>query len=213
VARAATAPPWRADRAWDPAGEPGVLDRRGRRAALGAIAVAAVLLPWNALAAGRPDLVWPGLVLVVDVLLAALVVRAAWLRAAWRRAGAVRLRLGRFPLFLGERLEAVLVTAAGGDGRGAVEVTLACLERRPLVSGGGTEEVEVWRSSQVLRPAPEVEVVFELPSPGRGLGTDLGPPALRRWELRAEGRSGARVREAFPVPVYAPPPDGKPASG
>jgi hypothetical protein len=213
VAPADPAQPWRVDRAWDPAGEPGELERRARRATYWGVASLAVLLPWNALAAGRPDLLWPGLALAADVIPVLLLLRAAWLRRAWRRGGAPRLRLDRFPFFLGEPLEAVLTTEGDGDGRGAVEVTLACLERRPDELSGELVEVEVFRSTQVIRPALETAVLFELPAPERGLGTVLEVPAARRWELRVSGRSGARAREAFAVPVYAPPVEGEREAG
>ncbi len=207
------APPWHVDRAWDPTGEPGETERRARRATLLGLASFAVLLPWNALAAGRPDLLRPALVVAADAVPAVLLLRALWLRRAWRRAGAARLRLERFPFFLGEPLEAVLATDAGDAAKGAVEVTLACLERRSEISGEAPREVEVFRSTQVIRPAAETPITFELPAPSRGLGTALAEPSARRWELRVSGRSGARVRETFAVPVYAPPPGAAGASG
>jgi hypothetical protein len=203
------AQPWRSDRAWDPAGEPGDLDRQGRRVLWWGLASAAVLLPWNALSAGRPDLLWPGLVAVADLVPAALLVRGAWLRGSWRRRGAARLRFDRFPFFLGEPFEAALVLEAVAEGSGAVEVTLACLERRREDGETVWPEVEVYRSTQVILPAGETEVTFELPGPDRELGTALRSPEGRRWELRVPGRGGARVQAVFPVPVYAPPVDGE----
>jgi len=175
------AQPWRSDRPWDPAGEPGDLDRRGRRVLWWGVASAAVLLPWNALSAGRPDLLWPGVVAVADLVPAALLLRGAWLRRSWRRQGGPRLRFDRFPFFLGEPFEAVLALDPVAEGRGAVEVTLACLERRR--------------------------------EDGQGLGTALRSPEGRRWELRVQGRGGARARAVFPVPVYAPPVDGQDPAG
>jgi hypothetical protein len=210
---AAPAQPWRSDRPWDPAGEPGDLDRRGRRVLWWGLASAAVLLPWNAISAGRPDLLWPGVVALLDLVPAVLLVRGAWMRRTWRRRGAARLRFDRFPFFLGEPFEAVLALDAGGDGEGAVEVTLACTERRPEDGGGTWAEVEVYRATQVILPAGETEVTFELPGPERGLGTALDAPHARRWELRVKGRAGARAEAVFPVPVYAPPVDGEPPAG
>lgn len=201
------AQPWRSDRPWDPAGEPGDLDRRGRRVLWWGVASAAILLPWNALSAGRPDLLWPGVVAVADLVPAALLARGAWMRHAWRRRGAARLRFDRFPFFLGEPFEAILGLDPEGDGRGAVEVTLACLERRRDDDGGARHEVEVYRACQVILPAGETEVSFELPGPERELGTALRAPEERRWELRVTGRAGSRVRAVFPVPIYAPPVD------
>ena len=203
------AQPWRSDRAWDPAGEPGDLDRRGRRVLWWGLASAAVLLPWNALSAGRPDLLWPGVVAVADLVPAALLVRGAWLRRSWRRRGAARLRFDRFPFFLGEPFEAALVLDVVAEERGAVEVTLACLERRREDGEAAWPEVEVYRSTQVILPASETEITFELPGPDRELGTALRSPEGRRWELRVHGRGGARVQAVFPVPVYAPPVDGE----
>ncbi len=199
------ASPWRADRPWVPAGEPGELDRRGRRALWWGILALVVVFPWNALAAGRPDLLWPGVVVAADAVPVALLGRAAWLRARWRVRGAVRLRFDRFPFFLGEPFEAVLALSPGG-GHGAVEVTLACLERRTAPGEAAPEEVEIYRATLVLVPAAESEIAFELPMPERGIGTALRAPEARRWELRVRGRSGARADEVFPVPVYAPPP-------
>ena len=207
------AQPWRTDRPWDPAGEPGDLDRRGRRVLWWGLASAAVLLPWNALSAGRPDLLWPGVVALLDLVPAALLLRGAWMRRTWRRCGAARLRFDRFPFFLGEPFDAVLALDAGTDGRGAVEVTLACIERRPEDGDGTWTDVEVYRASQVILQAGETEVTFELPGPERELGTALGAPLERRWELRVKGRAGARVQAVFPVPVYAPPVDGEAAPG
>jgi hypothetical protein len=199
--------PWRTDHSWDPAGETGSLERQGRRVLWWGVAAAAVLLPWNALAAGRPDLVSPGAVAVADLVPAALLLRGAWLRRGWRRGGAARLRFGRFPFFLGEPLEAVLELGPRASRDGVVEVTLACLERRPqdAAAGKAWREVEVYRSTQVILAAPETEVAFELPAPGRDLGTELRAPEARRWEVRVRGRAGAKVEAAFPVPVYAPP--------
>jgi hypothetical protein len=207
------AQPWRSDRPWDPAGEPGDLDRRGRRVLWWGLVSATVLLPWNALSAGRPDLLWPGVVAVADLLPAALLLRGAWMRRTWRRRGAPRLRFDRFPFFLGEPFEAVLVLDAVGDGVGAVEVTLACLERRQEDGLAAWPEVELYRTSQVILPADETEITFELPGPERGLGTALRAPEGRRWELRVQGRGGARAQAVFPAPVYAPPVDGEGRAG
>jgi hypothetical protein len=208
--------PWRVDHPWNPSGETGELERRSRRVLWWGVAAAAVMLPWNALAAGRPGLVSPGLVLVVDLVPAALLLRGAWLRRGWRRAGAARLRFDRFPFFLGEPFEAVLALGPQAcEGGGAVEVTLACLERR-LADVGGVEawtEVEVYRATQVILAAPETAVTFELPAPERELGTELRTPDARRWELRVRGRAGARVDALFPVPIYAPPVDGSDPPG
>ena len=65
----------------------------------------------------------------------------------------------------------------------------------------------------MILPAEETEVTFELPGPERGLGTALGSPQARRWELRVKGRGVARVQAVFPVPVYDPPLDGDDAPG
>ena len=64
-----------------------------------------------------------------------------------------------------------------------------------------------------MLPADETSITFELPAPSRALGTALADPPGRRWELRVAGRSGARVRETFPVPVYAPPEEADGVSG
>jgi hypothetical protein len=198
--------PWRNDHPWHPAGGPGELERRGRKALFWGAAAAAVLLPWNGLAAGRPDLVPAGAVVVADLVPAALLLRGAWLRRAWRSRGAARLRFERFPFFLGEPFEAELLLGAH-TGAGVVEVTLACLERRLLDSphGPSRREVEVFRSTQVIRAASRTAIAFELPAPEREIGTSLGGEDARRWELRLRGRAGAGVQAAFPVPVYAPP--------
>ena len=87
------------------------------------------------------------------------------------------------------------------------------LEVHTLGEEGRWREVEVYRAVQVIALAGETEVTFELPGPDRGLGTSLGAPESRRWELRLQGRAGARVEATFPVPVYAPPVDGEPAAG
>jgi hypothetical protein len=201
--------PWRSDHPWNPSGEIGAQARRARRVLWWGVAAAAVLLPWNALCAGRPDLVSPAAVAVADLVPAALLLRGAWLARRWRRAGAARLRFDRFPFFLGEPFEAVIEASPPSSVRGVVEVTLACLEHRLQEIGGGPDwrEVEVYRASQVILASPETAVTFELPAPSRGLGTELGVPDARRWELRLQGRAGAQVEAAFPVPVYAPPPE------
>jgi hypothetical protein len=214
VLAAGTAQPWRSDRAWDPSGEPGELWRRSRRVLWWGVAAALVLLPWNALAAGRPDLVPGGAVLVADLVPAALLLRGAWLRRRWFRGGAVRLDFERFPFFLGEPFEAIL-RLDPGTGGGAVEVTLACLEERLRDAGDEVEwgEVEVYRAVQVVLPAFETPLVFELPAVERQLGTRLGEHDGRRWELRVRGRAGCTATGAFPVPVYEPPLDGEPEAG
>jgi hypothetical protein len=216
VRAAGSSPPWRNDHPWNPAGEGGALERRARRLLWWGAAVAAVLLPWNALAAVRPDLLPPALAAVADLAPAALLARGAWLRRAWRRDGAARLRFDRFPFFLGEPFEVVLALGRRASRAGAVEVTLACLEQR-LDDLAGDEaawrEVEVYRAAQVILAAPETAVTFELPAADRGLGTELGTPESRRWELRARGRAGAPVDAVFPVPVYAPPPDAGDEAG
>jgi hypothetical protein len=207
------AQPWRTDRPWEPSGEPGRLARRGRRLLWWGAASAAVLLPWNVLAALRPDLLWPGVVGTADLVPAVLLLRGAWLRRAWRRRGSVRLHFDRFPFFLGEPFEAVLAIEPATGETGAVEVTLACLERRPGEGGAEPREVEVYRATQVILPGAETAFAFELPGPARELGTSFRSPEARRWELQILGRAGARVQESFPVPVYAPPVDGEPAAG
>jgi len=201
--------PWRTDRAWNPAGEAGNLEKQGRRVLWWGLAVALVLLPWNALAAMRPDLASPGLVALADLLPAGLLLRGAWLRRGWRRGGAARLRFDRFPFFLGEPFEAVLEIGPHACQEGAVELTLACLETRLQEVAGAVNwrEVEVYRATQVILAAPDTDVTFELPAPGRDLGTALRAPEARRWELRARGRAGANVQAAFPVPIYSPPLD------
>ena len=201
--------PWRTDRPWNPTGGPGDLERRGRRALLWGAAALAVVLPWNGLAAGRPDLVPLAAVAIADAVPALLLLRGTWLHLAWRRQGAARLGFDRFPFFLGEPFEAVLRLGPEA-GEGAVEVSLSCHETRLLEGGAGLawREVEVYRATQVVLVAPETEIVFELPSPERDLGTSLGTREARRWELTVRGRAGARVKGSFPVPVYPPPPDG-----
>ncbi len=203
------AQPWRSDRAWDPSGEPGRLARRGRRLLWWGAAASAVLLPWNILAAVRPDLLWPGVAGAADVVPAVLLLRGAWLRRTWRRLGAVSLRFDRFPFFLGEPFEAVLILAPVSGEAGAVEITLACLERRPGEGGAEPREVEVYRATQVILPGAETAFAFELPGTARQLGTAFRSPEARRWELRILGRGGARAEESFPVPIYAPPVDGE----
>ena len=94
-----------------------------------------------------------------------------------------------------------------------MEVTLACLERRREDGLAAWPEVEVYRTSPVILPASETEITFELPGAGRDLGTALRAPEARRWELRVQGRGGARVQAIFPVPVYAPPVDGEDGAG
>jgi hypothetical protein len=207
--------PWRTDHPWNPSGEAGKRERQGRRVLWWGVAVAAVLLPWNALAAVRPDLTSPGVVAVANLLPAALLLRGAWLRRGWRRGGAARLRFDRFPFFLGEPFEVVLELGPPACLEGAVEVTLACLETRLQDVAGSVawREVEVYRTTQVVLAAPETAVTFELPAPERGLGTELRTAEARRWELRASGRAGAKVLATFPVPVYAPPVDGGDPSG
>jgi hypothetical protein len=207
--------PWRTDHPWNPSGEAGSLERQARRVLWWGVAVAAVLLPWNALAAIRPDLASPTVVAIADLVPAALLLRGAWLRRGWRRGGAARLRFDRFPFFLGEPFQAVLEVGPRACQEGAVEVTIACLETRlQEVAGAMTwGEVEVYRATQVILAAPETAVTFELPAPERGLGTELRTAEARRWELRACGRAGAKVLAAFPVPVYAPPVDGGDPSG
>ena len=206
--------PWRTDHPWNPAGGPGARHRRARRTLFWGAAVAAVLVPWNGLAAVRPDLVPPGAVAVADLVPVALLLRGAWLRRAWRRSGAARLRYDRFPFFLGEPFEAVLLLGPEA-GEGAVEVSLACREGRLAESAAGLawKDVEVYRATQVVLAAPETPVAFELPAAERELGTSLGGRDARRWELRVRGRAGARVDETFPVPVYAPPVDEAAATG
>ena len=201
--------PWRNDHPWNPSGEAGSLERRGRRVLWWGVAVAAVLLPWNALAAARPDLASTAVVAVADLAPAALLLRGAWLRRGWRRGGAARLRFDRFPFFLGEPFEGVLELGPRAGQEGTVEVTLACLEMRLQdVAGAVTRrEVEVYRATQVILVAPETALTFELPAPERGLGTELRTAEARRWELRTFGRAGAKVLAAFPVPIYAPPVD------
>jgi hypothetical protein len=207
--------PWRSDHPWNPSGEAGPAERRARKVLWWGVAAAAVLLPWNALAAGRPDLVSPGLVSVADLLPAGLLLRGAWLRRRWRRSGAARLRFDRFPFFLGEPFEVEVEIGSHACGRGVVEVTLACLEERlqDAEAGQAWREVEVYRAVQVILAAPETAVTFELPAPSRGLGTELRVPEGRRWELRLHGRAGATVEGAFPVPVYAPPVDADEPAG
>jgi hypothetical protein len=207
------AQPWRTDRAWDPSGEPGRLARRGRRLLWWGAASAAVLLPWNVLAAVRPDLLHPAVVGVADLVPVALLMRGAWLRNSWRRLGAARLRFDRFPFFLGEPFEAVLALEPVTGEAGAVEVTLTCLERRHGEGGTPPREVEVYRATQVILPGAETAFAFELPGTARQLGTSFRAPEARRWELQILGRGGARVRESFPVPVYGPPVDEEPAAG
>jgi hypothetical protein len=207
--------PWRSDHPWNPSGEAGAAERRARKVLWWGVAAAAVILPWNVLAAGRPDLASPGLVAVADLLPAALLLRGAWLRRRWRQGGAARLRFDRFPFFLGEPFEAVVEVGPRASREGVVEVTLACLEQRLQDVGGepAWREVEVYRASQVILAAPETAVTFELPAPSRALGTEIRVPEGRRWELRLHGRAGATVEGAFPVPVYAPPVDGDDLAG
>jgi len=207
--------PWRSDHPWNPAGEAGPAERQARRVLWWGVAAAAVLLPWNALAAGRPDLISPGAVAMANLVPAALLLRWAWLRRGWQRTGAARLRFDRFPFFLGEPFEAVVEIGPSGCRQGVVEVTLACLEHRlqDAAEGQAWTEVEVYRATQVILAAPETAVTFELPAPARGLGTEVRTPEGRRWELRLSGRVGAKAQGSFPVPVYAPPVDEVDAPG
>jgi hypothetical protein len=204
--------PWRFDHAWDPGG---ALDETGvrARAALWKAAIAAAfLLPFHALAAAQPDALPLLAVAFLDLLPVAILARGAFLLLRRRKYGVARLRFSRFPYLLGEPLEATLLLGQRAPLVRDLEVTLACRERRPVESGeggehqAGLEDVELYRSTQGMRGARQLELRFELPRDGRDLGTDLLSGAPRRWEIRVRGAApGIDFDATFLVPVYAPP--------
>jgi hypothetical protein len=216
--------PWRWDHPWDPGGALDDAGARARRALLRAALLAAFLLPFNALMATRGQDFPLASVAVVDLAPLALLAHGGWLLARRRRHGTSRLRFHRFPYFLGEPLELALHLGQRAPLVRALEVSLACVERRAEEAMGesGPEtrwaEVELWRATQALRGARQLDLRFELPSDGRDLGTDLVSGAERRWTLRVRGRAPGMGYDArFLVPIYARPPDdgdgAEPAGG
>ena len=206
------AEPWRFDHGWDPGG---ALDETGasaRRAIASAALTAAFLLPFNALAATRPDDFPLPMALFLDLAPLALLARGLFLLARRRRHGISRLRFHRFPYLLAEPFEATLVMGQRAPLVRALEVTLSCVEKRPeeVMGEGSVEtrwvEVELCRATQTMRGARELPLRFELPSDGRDLGTDLVSAADRRWTLRVKGQApGMNYDARFLLPVYAAP--------
>lgn len=204
--------PWRFDRDWDPGG---ALDEAGApaRAALGwAVAAAAFLLPFNALAALQPEGFSAAAMGVVDLGPVLLLARSLVLRLRRRRYGTSRLRFHEFPYFLGRPFSATLELSQRAPLVRALEVTLSCEERRlldPEADSGERPpqaEVELYRATQVTRGARLLPLRFELPSGARPLGTDLADPAPRRWRLRVRGEAvGIGFDATFLVPIYAQP--------
>jgi hypothetical protein len=205
--------PWRHDRPWDPAGELDDAGARARRALVRAAALAVFLLPFHALAAARADEFPLAAMAVLDLAPAALLAQGAWLLLRRRRHGPARLAFHRFPYFLGEPVEVTLRLGQRAPLVRALEVSLACTERRAeeVMGESGPEvrwaEVEVCRATQAMRGARELELRFELPGGRRDLGTDLLSPVDRRWTMRVRGKApGMDVDASFPVPIYARPP-------
>jgi len=207
--------PWRFDHAWDPGGALDETGARARAALWQAAIAAAFVLPFHALAATQPDAFPLVAVALLDLLPVAILARGAFLLLRRRKYGVARLRFARFPYLLGEPLEATLLLGQRAPLVRDLEVTLGCKERRPVESDEGgerqvrLEEVEVYRSTQAMRGARQIELRFELPRDGRDLGTDLVSMAPRRWEIRVRGEApGIDFDATFLVPVYAPPHEG-----
>ena len=209
--------PWRYDHPWEPGGALDDAGARARRDLLRAALLAAFLLPFNALAATRGEDFPLAMIAAVDLAPLALLAHGAWLLARRRRHGTARLRFHRFPYFLGEPVEMTLHLGQRAPLVRALEVSLACAERRAeeVMGESGPEtrwtEVELCRSTQAMRGARQLDLRFELPSDGRDLGTDLVSGADRRWTLEVRGKAPGMDYDArFLVPIYARPPRGEP---
>jgi len=203
--------PWRFDREWDPGGALDEASASVRAAVRQAIAVAAFLLPFNAVAALQTEAIPPLLVGILDLGPPLLLGKALLLRLRRRKYGASRLRFHRFPYFLGEPFAATLELGQRAPLVRALEVTLWCEERREVAEPEQpfptAADVEIYRATQVMRGARQLALRFELPSDVRPMGTDLTAATPRRWWLRVRGQTtGIGYDATFLVPIYAPPP-------
>lgn len=204
--------PWLADHAWT--GQSIPADRRGGIIhGIGCIVITCLFVApihWFAFMSGRGPWIVKIIAGVLDLAPLALAFGFAlehWKRLRWGRA---RLELDRFPVYVGQRLNAQLVPARR-LAVGTLELKLQCVEERHEVRKSGDERSNVvvayahHEASQTIDLATTsgdgVRVVFDLPRDAPGTRLSQSPPTY--WELRATADTpGIDFEEVFLLPIY-----------
>ncbi len=203
--------PWATDYSWQPAGqEPDYALDTGhpflaRLGLLGLIALANLGLVSSSVLLENVIVLLDvlGVVIVFDILL-----------KLWQASRRIRPRMQwtTFPVFVGGRLEGVLVTRPALEPIGSVQVILRCVrDERVAGTGEGGEHVSlepvaIYRQMTEI-PVPEdrlkeVRLAFEIPPDLPG--TDLGRDEAVYWQVAFRIPTiGPDFEAAFLAPVYA----------
>jgi hypothetical protein len=212
------AEPWRADFAWDPAGfttraRSDVARRMGAE-----LFIVVFLIPfyyWGFHSGVGPLVI--GICAVFDLIGLCLVIHAMFLLLRWLKYGDSRLQFESFPFFLGDVLDAVLVTSKDIRGCRRARFTLRCIQERVEITGTGRGQhaidvcYQTWASAydveqpgDIVAGSP-VRVTFLLPE-DLSLCTALSDRPPQYWEIEVTGVTpGIGYKAQFLVPIYIRP--------
>jgi hypothetical protein len=208
--------PWTSDHRWRPEGQAPDGERSVTGVWLGRALAFAVIVLANA-GLLSPSAAVHAVVVVLDACAIVILLDALVGVLHLRRRGVLRMRWKTFPVFVGGRLEGVLVARPALEPLAAVRTVLRCVrdERvvRPLQSGGEEVSFEPVVLYQQISEAPvpmdemkmkELRLSFDVPADLPG--TDLGRDEAVYWQVALRiPTMGPDLEKVFLAPVYAQP--------
>lgn len=202
--------PWHADYKWDPQGQRERPFWKALNGVLGIGFLALFLAPFNWWLFTAPEAVVVIVVGLFDLLLIAALLYWAYDTARSLKYGAPWIRFGRFPFFLGERLDVVIGGRGAFDRFDKLVVTVRFIQESRVRQGNRTstrchqhwaERLEL--DPRTLHGVRELPVSLELPADAR-YDTCLSDDNARYWEVEVNGEApGIDFHAQFLVPVYA----------
>jgi hypothetical protein len=150
----------------------------------------------------------------VNSLVAIFMIAFVYRLARWMKYGSGQVRFGRFPFFLGEKIELAYVPARALRGVGKMTCTLRCIRERYEIHKSGTDNQEVVVPYETYCDVKDVDgaslgnsfdrsLALAFDAPTGGEATQLSGRPMVYWELeiKAETR-GVDLESRFLVPVY-----------
>lgn len=207
--------PWRADYAWH---EHGIGDTQARgvfQMLYAALFMVLFAAPFNILAYESGNGWVMALVSVcVNLFVAVFALSFVYRLARWMKYGSGRVRFGRFPFYLGEKIDLAYVPARGLHGVGHMTCTLRCIREVYEVrktSDGRQEQVVAYETygdvkevdGSALGDGFDRSLTLSFNAPTGGEPTRLSDRPAVYWELEVSAKTrGVDLNSRFLVPVY-----------
>ncbi|MBK8270441.1 MAG: hypothetical protein IPK83_19960 [Planctomycetes bacterium] len=207
--------PWRADYSWN---EQGIGDTQARgvfQMLYGTLFMVLFAAPFNILAYESGNGWVMALVSVcVNLFVAVFALTFFYRLARWMKYGSGRVRFGRFPFYLGEKIDLTYVPARGLRGVKKMTCTLRCIrevyEARDT-SDGRQEQVVAYETygdakdvdGSALGEGFDRSLSLSFDAPTGGETTRLSDRPAVYWELEVSAKTpGVDLNSRFLVPVY-----------